>query len=311
MTFAELYQSKLKTVSVISAAVLAVCSILLAISEGNYPKTTALWLGVPVIALLASQLFIGNKLVNKLLSFTGLILICLFMWDATVIFFKHNEEEWVFKIGSSELSHALYYFPALLAVFFSSLYLWAGMSSFEKAFDSVDRLWIRAEKIAILLILSFMIGGYCIHIVMRWMAADILPYLDTLLGIEIPKPDAGIPWMEAVLRKLVFWVGMFGAAIATREERHISVEAIGTLANDNQKVWIGILVAFISIFVCFALSGVAFDYLKLGQEMGEHVHGTNIPVWTTNAILFLVFPAMIWRFFLGGMRRFNTEVKEL
>ena len=43
--------------------------------------------------------------------------------------------------------------------------------------------------------------------------------LRTALGVTIP-------WADPLVRHLVMWIGLWGALIATREDRHLRIEAL-------------------------------------------------------------------------------------
>lgn len=112
--------------------------------------------------------------------------------------------------------------------------------------------------------------------------------------------DVGLTWAEPSLRIMVLWLGLLGAMVATREQRHITVDVI--------TQWLGPRGArFIARFnnaVCAAVCGIiawhAWRYVQLDREFP--VEGAlGIPTWMLALILPIGFGVMALRFALHAL----------
>ncbi len=64
--------------------------------------------------------------------------------------------------------------------------------------------------------------------------------------------DTGISWGDSLVRYLVVWVGFIGAAIATKEGKHISIDVVSRWLTDRRAFTSGsFLTFFLPLFVAF------------------------------------------------------------
>ncbi|HIA08341.1 MAG TPA: TRAP transporter small permease subunit, partial [Chromatiaceae bacterium] len=77
-----------------------------------------------------------------------------------------------------------------------------------------------------------------LHRVEDGMLATLLFLMVTLAFSQIVLRnlfDSGFIWGEPVLRVLVMWLGLGGALVATRENNHISVDAVLRLLGPSTR----------------------------------------------------------------------------
>ena len=102
-------------------------------------------------------------------------------------------------------------------------------------FRAEERL-VQAEKAAVVGLIFLMVA---------------LSFLQVLLRIIF---HSGIVWLDPLLRHMVLWAGLTGAALAARYSRHFALEAFGKLAP---KAFHRPLEIFSSLFTV-AASGLLF-----------------------------------------------------
>ena len=193
-TYGQTFQKKGFYFAIAGSLIIALCGYFLSSGAGEYPKSWRLNLGYLPILLTLFAGFLGKKENFKwpaaTLALLGLVAICGMFWDVCGIYFKSTEEEWKFLIGQGEFDHRFYFLPGIISAFICGTFFWAVCAPFFKTFDKLDLILAKVEKYIVVGLLMFMIFGYVYHIGLRWIASDILPMVEKMLGTEIKKPPA-------------------------------------------------------------------------------------------------------------------------
>jgi TRAP-type C4-dicarboxylate transport system permease small subunit len=117
--------------------------------------------------------------------------------------------------------------------------------------------------------------------------------------------DTGIDWSDALVRYLVVWVTFVGAAIATKEGKHISVDLLSRWLTGTSTMAIQALSNFFSAVICSLLTVAAAKFIWFEAQMGSTAF-LNLPVWVPELIMPITFGLMTLRFLMGtiecGMR---------
>ncbi len=150
------------------------------------------------------------------------------------------------------------------------------------AFRFLHRLFRRVEDAAVVVILAAMIVLACLQVAMRFF-------------------DSGLPWADALLRYLVLWGGMLGAAAATREGRHITIDLVSRFLRPAGRRWLGVLVDGFSAAVCFFLLYAAVVYVKNEAEFGGAQTSLGLAYWQLNLIFPAAFAVIAARFALSAL----------
>lgn len=151
--------------------------------------------------------------------------------------------------------------------------------------DRADRLGRNIE----IVLLSLTVGG-----MITLAAAQIL--LRNLWG-------GGIAWADELLRILVLWAAMLGAVAASREQRHVSIDA---LSRYLPSAWHRAVVRLTSIFtavVCFTLAWYSWLFVADSLEMADRVLNGALPAWVVQAILPVGFALIGYRYVIFSLRR--------
>ena len=149
------------------------------------------------------------------------------------------------------------------------------MNSWEK----MDACISRIEGALITILLSLMILMAFSQIVLRNFFAT------------------GIDWGDALVRYLVVWVAFIGAAVATREGKHISIDLLSRWQKGSGGTAVQILSCFFSAAISALLTVAAVKFLWFEAQMGSTTFLT-LPVWIPELIMPTAFGLMTLRFLM-------------
>lgn len=100
--------------------------------------------------------------------------------------------------------------------------------------------------------------------------------------------DTSIFGADQILRLLVLWVALLGAIAASREGKHIHVDAIARWLPGRIKPAVGALTDLFTLVVCLLLAWQSLRFMQSARESAEMVSG-SLPVWLAVLILPLGF----------------------
>ena len=148
------------------------------------------------------------------------------------------------------------------------------------------RLWIdrlhRAEDglLALLLIIMIVLAGT--QILMRNLF------------------DSGFVWIDPLLRVLVLWLGLIGATVATRHNKHIRIDLLSHYFERNTHRLIQSLIAQVSTWTCLVIAWYGMDWIRLDYADGVTAFA-GIPAWTIEIIVPLSFALIGLRYLLRSL----------
>ncbi|MCF8056703.1 MAG: TRAP transporter small permease [Desulfocapsa sp.] len=110
--------------------------------------------------------------------------------------------------------------------------------------------------------------------------------------------SSGLLWADPLLRYLVLWCGMFGAVVATRENKHIAIDVVGYLAPEQAKPWIGLGINIFSTLVAAVLTWAAIIFVRNEFHFGNSPL-LSVPSWIWNLIFPMAFGLITIHFILA------------
>ena len=116
--------------------------------------------------------------------------------------------------------------------------------------------------------------------------------------------DTGIDWGDALVRYLVVWVGFIGAAIATKEGKHITIDVLSRWITGAGNSAIQAISHFSSAAVCGLLTWAGIKFIWFEAQMG----GTaffKLPTWVPELIIPVTFGLMTLRYTLRLVSEFT------
>ncbi len=107
--------------------------------------------------------------------------------------------------------------------------------------------------------------------------------------------EFSILWADPFLRHLVLWTGMLGAAMATRDGRHIKIDILPQLLPPRGRAILATLTNLFSAGVCALLVRAAVRFVRDEMEFGGPAF-LEIPTWVVQIILPVAFAIITVRF---------------
>lgn len=128
----------------------------------------------------------------------------------------------------------------------------------------------------------------------------LLGAMITLAGAQIILRnifDSGLSWSDPLLRVLVLWVGMFGAMIATQQDRHIRIDLLTRYIPKSWHIYTDRLTHLFSAVVTTLLTWHSGRFVYFEWQDGTTLVD-DFPTWVAESVLPLGFCIMAIRFIL-------------
>jgi len=119
----------------------------------------------------------------------------------------------------------------------------------------------------------------------------------------------GLLWGDIFLRHLVLWVGFIGASIATRYEKHITIDLFGRLIKGRLLYISRSIILVFSAFASSWLTLASWQFLRDEQDAGSIIFA-NIPVWYFQIIIPAGFALITLRFLVQSIEFLLRAISE-
>ena len=156
----------------------------------------------------------------------------------------------------------------------------------KKGFWLFDKL----EYVVLVFLLTVMVG---------------LAFLQIFLRIFFAT---GILWGDPLLRHLVLWIALLGAAMATKEGKHINIDVISRVLPGRGKVAIQALTDLFSTCICVFLIQASLKFIRDEFQAGTLAF-LKIPTWALTVIFPVAFGLIALRFAMSGCRNGAMAIK--
>lgn len=110
--------------------------------------------------------------------------------------------------------------------------------------------------------------------------------------------SSGLDWADSLLRYLVLWSGLLGAAIATRKGQHINIDLASRLLPAKWLRWLGVGLNIFSTLVCAGLTWSGYLFVKSEAEFGGDAALLGLAHWQLSLSFPLVFALITLRFLI-------------
>ena len=145
------------------------------------------------------------------------------------------------------------------------------------------RVWIdrfhRLEDAVLVAMLSLMIGLAATQIVMRNLF------------------DSGFVWIDPLLRVMVLWLGLIGATVASRHNKHIRIDLLSRFFERKTHCLIQAVVGQVSAWTCLVIAWYGMTWIRLDYEDGL-TSFAGIPAWMLEIIVPVSFGLIGLRYFI-------------
>jgi TRAP-type C4-dicarboxylate transport system permease small subunit len=153
------------------------------------------------------------------------------------------------------------------------------MRILKKPFSLILKTVSWIEEAFLCFLLSSMIILACVQIFLRFFFSG------------------GFAWADPLLRYMVIWAGLFGAAVATKKSKHISIDIISHLLPERHQPWLQALLNLFSTVVCSFLTYAAVNFVRDEAFYGGRAI-LDIPSWGLNLIFPMAFGLIAFRFLI-------------
>jgi len=109
--------------------------------------------------------------------------------------------------------------------------------------------------------------------------------------------DFGFVWIDPILRVLVLWLGLLGAAVATRNNRQISIDLLTRYLGEKTNHLAQAAAEQVSAWTCLVIAAHGFDWVRLDFVDGL-IAFAGIPAWMLQAVIPLSFGLIGLRYLL-------------
>lgn len=112
---------------------------------------------------------------------------------------------------------------------------------------------------------------------------------------------SGMVWAEPMMRSLVLWVGMIGALVATRDNRHIRIDVLSRYLSVPTRRWLSVFTYIFSSLVCAILAWHSARFVLIESEQTTLAFAF-VPTWLVATVIPFAFAVMTLRFALYALR---------
>jgi TRAP-type C4-dicarboxylate transport system permease small subunit len=112
----------------------------------------------------------------------------------------------------------------------------------------------------------------------------------------------GVLWADPLVRQMVLWSGFLGAALATREDRHISVDAFTKFLSPGTKSLVKIVTSVAAAVAALFLAMAAWGFLQEEKTSGGEMF-LGIPSWVGLLIVPAGYAVIMIHFLITAAER--------
>ena len=142
------------------------------------------------------------------------------------------------------------------------------------------------------------------HRVEDGLLACLLIVMIVLAGTQILMRnlfDSGFVWIDPLLRVLVLWLGLIGATVASRHNKHIRIDLLSRYFKRNTHRLIQSVIAQVSAWTCLVIAWFGMDWIRF-DYVDEVTTFGGIPAWTVEIIVPLAFALIGLRYLVRSFR---------
>jgi TRAP-type C4-dicarboxylate transport system permease small subunit len=112
--------------------------------------------------------------------------------------------------------------------------------------------------------------------------------------------DYSFLWADPFSRNLVLWLGLLGAATASRGNKHITIDLTGHTLKGKKIHFLRLITSLFTIIVCTVVAWYSAQYVLLEAEMSGTAF-LNIPNWVLPVIIPISFSLIAFRYTLQAV----------
>lgn len=112
--------------------------------------------------------------------------------------------------------------------------------------------------------------------------------------------DGGFLWADSFLRVLVLWIALVGALVASRGQRHISIDVAGKYLPAPAAKVVAVFNGLFTSAVCFLLAWYSLEFVKMEFESPSPAFA-QVPTWLCESIMPFAFSLIGVRYLIYAL----------
>ena len=100
--------------------------------------------------------------------------------------------------------------------------------------------------------------------------------------------DFGLVWADPLLRVMVLWLGLIGATVASRGNKHIKIDLLSRYFHSTSNILIQAVVSMFTAGVCLIIAWHGAHWIRL-EYIDKMTGLAGIPAWVLELIIPLSF----------------------
>ena len=114
--------------------------------------------------------------------------------------------------------------------------------------------------------------------------------------------SVGVTWGDGLTRVVVLWLALLGALAASRDGRHIRMNALAQWLPPGLQIVVGVGSDLFAAVVSAALAYFAFEFVRESRSYGDQLLG-QFPAWWFESIMPVAFALIAYRFVIHALAR--------
>jgi TRAP-type C4-dicarboxylate transport system permease small subunit len=156
--------------------------------------------------------------------------------------------------------------------------------------------------------------AFALHVVFGSGTQDSEMCIERGFSLECGLFPSGLIWSQPVALVLTIWVGFLGASMATRDHRHLKVEAVQQRLPEGLRRKSSLVAGIFTALFCLLVAYLSWNYVLEQREdylrsdgLGGVFDGLPVPRWVGFIVLPAAYLSMAVRFVLAGLAGFRGE----
>jgi TRAP-type C4-dicarboxylate transport system permease small subunit len=139
----------------------------------------------------------------------------------------------------------------------------------------------------------------------------LVALLTLMMGVAVVQillrnfSGTGIIWGDVLVRIAVLWLGLVGAMVAARQDKHISIDLVMRYLPERLRMCVNAIVRLFAAVVCAWTAYYSFIFVVAEYTEGGLAFG-QVPVWVCEAVIPLAFTVMALRYLAMSVPQFRA-----
>lgn len=109
--------------------------------------------------------------------------------------------------------------------------------------------------------------------------------------------EVGLVWADPLLRVMVLWLGLLGATVASRDNKHIRIDLLSRFLKKRAHLFLQTFVGLFTAIVCAVIAWHGARWVYWDYQDGLTAF-SELPSWLLESIIPFAFGLISLRYFL-------------